>query len=333
MGVLIDRWMPEVRGLFDSLYKMSTSLVYASNGQNINRNYDNKPASIWIPVDSIETYQDHISFGINGNVLLLTRNDEQSSFVVTDGNGEQLYIATIDDEDGVYQILDDRFHDYVKLSLIKTNEETFVIVSTEAADWKFVYDGAFHYRNIVGKNVDLGIVPHSPLIKNYSFGSFRGRIWATTLPMLKHYIVKGAGADIFPFVFPQNDYVTLYNHAGNDKNFALVTDKAHNLYMQYWVNTGLLSLAAWLAIVGFYINGALKSFRKHGFECFSDFVNGGIFCGVLGFLAIAFFNDGSVNTMPMFYTMLGTGLAINVKDKWKKADVVSSIHKAQMPEI
>ena len=38
-----------------------------------------------------------------------------------------------------------------------------------------------------------------------------------------------------------------------------------------------------------------------------DFVNGGIFCGIIGFLAVAFFNDGSVNTMPMFYTMLGTG--------------------------
>jgi len=31
---------------------------------------------------------------------------------------------------------------------------------------------------------------------------------------------------------------------------------------------------------------------------------------------VAFFNDGSVNTRPMFYTMLGTGLAINMRDKW-----------------
>ena len=89
--------------------------------------------------------------------------------------------------------------------------------------------------------------------------------------------------------------------------------------MQYWVNTGLISLLAWLTMVGFYLVGAVKQFRKRGFEDFCDFVNGGIFCGILGFLAVAFFNDGSVNTMPMFYTMLGTGLAINMRDQWPAA--------------
>lgn len=59
--------------------------------------------------------------------------------------------------------------------------------------------------------------------------------------------------------------------------------------------------------------GAVKQFRKRGFIDFCDFVNGGIFCGIL---AVAFFNDGSVNTMPMFVCELGTGLAINIRDKW-----------------
>ena len=67
--------------------------------------------------------------------------------------------------------------------------------------------------------------------------------------------------------------------------------------------------------------GEVKQFRKRGFVDFCDFVNGGIFCGICGFLAVAFFNDGSVNTMPMFYTMLGTGLAINMRDKWPEAEV------------
>ena len=85
---------------------------------------------------------------------------------------------------------------------------------------------------------------------------------------------------------------------------------------QYWVNTGLISLLAWLTMVGYYLVGAVKQFRKRGFVDFCDFVNGGIFCGICGFLAVAFFNDGSVNTMPMFVCVLGTGLAINMRDKW-----------------
>lgn len=79
---------------------------------------------------------------------------------------------------------------------------------------------------------------------------------------------------------------------------------------------GLISLVAWLAMVGYYLVGAAKQFRKRGFVDFCDFVNGGIFCGICGFLAVAFFNDGSVSTMPMFACELGTGLAINWRDKW-----------------
>ena len=88
---------------------------------------------------------------------------------------------------------------------------------------------------------------------------------------------------------------------------------------QYWVNTGLISLLAWLTMVGYYLVGAVKQFRKRGFVDFCDFVNGGIFCGICGFLAVALFNDGSVNTMPMFACELGTGLAINMRDKWPGA--------------
>ena len=75
-------------------------------------------------------------------------------------------------------------------------------------------------------------------------------------------------------------------------------------------------------MVGYYLVGAAKQFRKRGFVDFCDFVNGGIICGICGFLAVAFFNDGSVNTMPMFYTMLGTGLAINMRDKWPSDEPV-----------
>ncbi len=187
----------------------------------------------------------------------------------------------------------------------------------------------------------LSIIPHSELIKDYKIGTGRGRIWATTIPMLKKYILVGSGADTFAFAFPQNDYVTVYNNGGISHGslyMTLVTDKAHSLYMQYWVNTGLISLLAWLTLVGYYLVGAAKQFRKRGFVEFSDFVNGGIFCGIIGFLFVAFFNDGSVNTMPMFYTMLGTGLAINMKDKWPNAGALSgastgSATAESMPEI
>ena len=66
---------------------------------------------------------------------------------------------------------------------------------------------------------------------------------------------------------------------------------------------------------------------------FPDYINGAVFCGIIGFLATALLSDGSVNTMPMFYTMLGLGLAINAKDKWVKAEEPVKEGPAQMPEL
>ncbi len=322
MGITIDRWLPELKsGMGAAIQSVMTS-IYADDSPVIKYDYENAPADIWAPVDYIETHEDYLIFSINGSELKVKRDNENSSYVITDGDGEQLYLTTIEGEDGFFQILDSRFHDYVKLSLEKDENYSYIQIRSRSFPWRFCYtEDGFRYRNLVGKLASIERIPHAGIFSNYSWGTSRGRIWDTTIPMLKDYIVKGAGADTFAFVFPQNDYVTFYNMQVSNSQ-TTVTDKAHNLYMQYWVNTGLISLLAWLTMVGYYLVGAVKQFRKRGFVDFCDFVNGGIFCGICGFLAVAFFNDGSVNTMPMFYTMLGTGLAINMRDKWPSEEPV-----------
>lgn len=322
MGFMTDRWLPEIRTIINSSRQNIFEFVYADDVPTIQYDYDNKPASIWTTIDYVETNPLNLVFSVNGNELIITRVEENSSFAVTDGNLNTLYMSLIPGEDGVFQILDDRYHDYVKLSLQNDGLRSILVLSTRVHDWHFAYsEGQFTYINSVGKDVTLSKIPHSKLIKNYSFATFRGLIWDTIIPQLGKYVILGAGADAFTFVYPQNDYATAYT-IDPWTRMNLVTDKAHNLYLQYWVNTGLISLLAWLTMVGYYLVGAAKQFRKRGFVDFCDFVNGGIFCGICGFLAVAFFNDGSVNTMPMFYTMLGTGLAINMRDKWPSDEPV-----------
>ena len=333
MCLLSDRWLPDIRSLLGNTASKLVALVYADNELDVQLQYDNEPGMTWHEIDYIETNENNLIFALNGDGIVFTRDDENSSFVITDLGGNQLYLRAIDSEEGVFEVLDERFHDYVKVSLGKDDSGFRILITTRAYTWVFPYsDNGFVYKNRVGKIVPLTKIEHASLIKNYRWGSNRGLIWDTTIPLLKKYVIKGAGADAFVFEYPQNDYATTYSFA---KYAALVgvTDKAHNLYLQYWVNTGLISLLAWLTLVGYYLVGAVKSFRKRGFVEFSDFVNGGIFCGIIGFLFVAFFNDGSVNTMPMFYTMLGTGLAINMKDKWMKNDDTGIEKEAIMPEV
>lgn len=321
MGITVDHWMPELRSLVGKIENLGIAEIYADSEGNIEYTFEHQPAVIGIPVDFINTSEGEVQFGINGNVLRVSRDIEHSSYNFFDDNGNTLYLSEINNQPGYFEILDNRFHDYIKVSLGNIDEKKHVILSTAFYDWPFFYDDSsnrFLFRNPVGKYVLMPDNLQSAKGIKIS-GSGRDRIWTLTVPMLRNYLLFGAGADCFTFVFPQNDYVSLYNTGpliSGTHSLNLVTDKAHNLYMQYWINTGLISLLAWLTMVGYYLVGAVKQFRKRGFVDFCDFVNGGIFCGICGFLAVAFFNDGSVNTMPMFYTMLGTGLAINMRDKW-----------------
>ncbi len=332
MGLMADRWLPEIKKAFSSF----ATYVYADNELSTTQyEFENAAGRTRLPVDYIESNDGYLLFGINGDAIKIIRDDTNASYVITDKDDNQLFLRQIEGEDS-FEILDTRFHDYVKLSLTRDEANTYIVITMPFHGWTFRYDGnTFLYQNLVGKEVALDKVSHSSLFHDYAAATGRYRIWATTIPMLSKYLLAGAGADCYTFVFPQNDYATLYSVYCVYGTYGLttVTDKAHNIYMQYWVNTGLISLLAWLTLVGYYLVGAVKQFRKRGFVEFSDFVNGGIFCGIIGFLFVAFFNDGSVNTMPMFYTMLGTGLAINMKDKWVKTEEASGKKEAAMPEV
>ncbi len=333
LGLTVSYWLPDIRSTVQDVSQFLITRIYADNTDDIKLEYDNPPGGTWAPIDYIETCGDYMLFSINGNALKFVRDFEHSAYTICDINDQQVYIKPIEWDQSSYEILDDRFHDYLTLSLRSIDGEMFLDVITSTLGWRFIYGPqGFRYRNAVGKNVELYNVPHANIIKNYSAGTNRGLIWDTTIPMLKKYVLKGAGADVFTFVYPQNDYVTIYNSIDR-YHMNLVVDKVHNIYMQYWVNTGLVSLLAWLVLIGYYFVGAVKGFRKRGFVDFVDFVNGGIFCGIIGFLFVAFFNDGSVNTMPMFYTMLGTGLALNMKDRWTLKNEASGRKQASMPEI
>lgn len=314
MGVTANRWLPEVKKGISDVTLQTTSIVYADD-LNVQTEWENAPESKGPFLDYVESCGDHLDFSMNGNVLRIVRDSVNGGYLLNDSEGNPLYISPIDNDPGWYQVLDERFHDFIRVGMKNIDDKSYYVIHVWGNEWPFRHNGKdFVLRNVLGKETTMRKIPHATIL-DYRFGSQRGLIWDTTIPLLKHYIIKGSGADTFVFSYPQNDYVTLSNYFGHSMR-NLVTDKAHNLYLQYWINTGFISLLAWLTMVGYYLVGAVKQFRKRGFSDFCDFVNGGIFCGICGFLAVAFFNDGSVNTMPMFYTMLGTGLAINMRDKW-----------------
>ncbi|MCF7926594.1 MAG: O-antigen ligase family protein, partial [Candidatus Izimaplasma sp.] len=144
-----------------------------------------------------------------------------------------------------------------------------------------------------------------------SLFSSRTFIWSRSIPMLKKHLLIGAGPDMFPIAFPQDDFAGKLNFMG----IRTVVDKPHNMYLQMGVNTGVISLGAMLTLFGLYLSESFKLFINRKFETLSDYIGAGLFASVTAYLISGFFNDQIISVAPIFYAMLGLGIAINLMIK------------------
>lgn len=174
--------------------------------------------------------------------------------------------------------------------------------------------GKYYMYNQSGKFTDVVSTDSALFTNNPGLFSGRGFIWAKTLPLLKDYLVIGSGPDTFEIAFPQNDYIAMRQ---NGYGSATIT-KPHNLYLQIGVNTGVISLLAFLAFYFAYAVGALKLIWKRTPKGYLEHMNAGILCGVTGYMVSGIINDSTVTIAPVFWCMMGLGLALNYKLKHEK---------------
>jgi hypothetical protein len=163
-----------------------------------------------------------------------------------------------------------------------------------------------------------------------SFGSSRGYIWSRSIPMLRNTLLWGYGPDTYAIYFPQHDVEGKAAFLNSEER---LVDKPHNLYLQLAINTGVLSLIAFLAMVGIYFfqsvqlywrlslnplkkegNKTLKSKPINPAINFNQPTVGlsvGLFSAVIGYLGTGFFNDSIVSVAPVFWVLFAMGISIN----------------------
>ena len=101
----------------------------------------------------------------------------------------------------------------------------------------------------------------------------------------------------------------------------ITVDKPHNMYMGMFQGTGGIAAAAFVIMLLMYILQTVKVLKGIEYMSFSEYAAAGIFIGVIGFAVAGLMNDSSVSVMPLFYTMLGTGIALNFILKRKAQEV------------
>lgn len=234
-------------------------------------------------------------------------NDGQEVMVyLSDKGGNEINYTLLDDN--VTRVVDGNEFGYCTVRPIYIDELIGVEVHIDDKDWYFTNqtDGTYYYYNACGKYVKIKDHEIANLFPN-SFFSGRGHLWNKLVPTLKNYVILGIGTNNFLFAYPQDDYV----ERANTNTMYVYDVKAHNLYLQQFVENGFLALIAFLAFYICYFISSFKLYFKRNEYTRLSIIGAGILLGTVIYMILGLANDSNVNTAPVFWIMIGMGLAIN----------------------
>lgn len=255
----------------------------------------------------IETKDDAVAIEYNGSLLyaqLLIESD-QYNFSFTDSNGQELTYL-ISDDGTIITMEDEKFSGLV-FYVAQINDLIALTMENDGKPWYFTNqtDSTYYYINNMGKLVKLDT--QDTMKKFWSIGSGRGYIWANSFKILKDHPLLGTGPDTFAFYFPNIDYLNL--HYTNFDN--QIITKPHSIYLQVATQTGIPSLIAFLAFYLMYAISSIRLYCRKGLIEYETQIAFGILMGSFGYIVAGLANDSSVTVAPIFWILIGLGLAIN----------------------
>lgn len=199
---------------------------------------------------------------------------------------------------------------YVQNPNKKTNSITLNFNSKKVFTFTIDHNNSVHLIDpYLNKDIDI---EHPDVTQFFvgkeKLGSSRGYIWSRSIPLIKNNLILGSGPDTFVYQFPQYDYIGKY-YAYDTPD--MIVDKPHNLYLQIALDYGVIALIAFLCIILVYIFDCIKLYAFKGHYSHSQIIAIANFLGIIGYLFAGFFNDSIISVAPIFWIVLGVGIAIN----------------------
>lgn len=263
------------------------------------------------PLKSIKTEKEKVVINWNGNILNISCDPETYMVYVEDQEG--MPVAAETGEQNLQTITDERFAG-ITVMPVMLGEQFAIQVAVAGDNWYFAQIlkdevKSYYFYNWYGKwdkiaQPDVANIPENIL-------SNRGFIWSRTIPLLKKYVIVGSGPDTFVQTFPGNDYVGMFN-AGYKGS--LMT-KPHNMYLQIGVQTGVISLLAFLAFYIIYFVQSLRIYIKNNLSTKEAQIGAAIFLGSIGYMIAGISNDSTITVSPIFWVLIGIGFWLNKRAK------------------
>lgn len=263
-------------------------------------------------LEDIQTTDEDVVVYYDGNELHVrcayNSADSTMVFAISDQNGKE--IAYKDEVGfGIYEFEDERF-DNISLRTGMQGEVACFGLNIGGIWWNFSNEigrGGYYYYSATGYFTRM-VKAESVVFTNMGkLGSGRGYIWARSIPLLKDTILIGRGADNFWAYFPRFDYVEAWKNGYYGKTVGM----PHNMYLQIGVNSGVLSLIAFLAFFIIYFVDCIKLYWKDEFDHFLPQAGIGICLATFAYMLTGLLNDMMVCVAPVFWCLMGLGLAVN----------------------
>jgi hypothetical protein len=264
-----------------------------------------------VNLEDIQTLDDEVIITYKGHRMHISydiSSDGYADLSLSDDKGLDI-LRKYNPEKNRFIILDERFKGIAIGPALFDNYICFV-VRIDEHNWFFTnqyLDNSYYYINRFG-NFDKIIEAPSAIFTGYEqYASGRGYIWSRSFPLLKKYFFIGSGADTYTIAFPQQDYVNLYNYGYADQ---LLT-KPHNMYLQMGVQTGVLSLIAFLSFYAMYFISSIKLYIKGRFKSLYARLGAAILISTFSYMVVGITNDSSITVAPLFWALIGLGIVVN----------------------
>lgn len=269
---------------------------------------------------SLELHDTSYTMGYNGHELTIQhQTDEYSNIapLIMEESGRELpvEIRTAVNENGDeygYYVINEEAYAGMIIQPAYSGEILGLQYEIDGYHYFIYYseqDHAYCFQNGSGKKSEIKPAEKADWKLFKMFGGFSGRgyIWSKSVPLVKHYLFLGSGPDTYTFVYPHTDYI---DENYNGYNNQIIT-KPHCMYLQTWIQTGGVSLLAWLVFYFWYFVDSFRLYFRREYATFAEKLGVGLMIATASYMISGIANDSNPSVGPIYWGMLGIGIAAN----------------------
>ena len=114
-----------------------------------------------------------------------------------------------------------------------------------------------------------------------------------------------------------------------DGSMGMIDVKPHSFYLQVAVQSGFPALLAILVFYIWYFVRSIKLYWKASYKEPMEIVGAGLWLATFTYMVISTLNDSTVNVAPIFWAIMGLGIAVNAIIREQRQAAVQAVETAE----